>query len=43
MPVKVRISDEQLTQPGVGKALADLMMALAGDPAPEVVKPEPVA
>ena len=31
MPVEVEVSDEQLEKPGVGKALADLMLALAGE------------
>jgi len=44
MPVEIEVSDEQLEKPGVGKALANLTMALAGEAVPEaVVVKEPVA
>ncbi len=33
MPVSVQISDEQITSPAVARALADLMLALSGEPA----------
>ena len=42
MPVEIEVSDEQLAKPGVGRALADLMMALAGEAVPTVAVKEPV-
>ena len=39
MPVEIEVSDEQLAKPGVGRALADLMLAMAGDVLPAAMEP----